>query len=112
MAKRTGLDCVFGLYHARCHLNELAELGRQRACEVVVLEGLRLERRGRGDREPYHAAGVACCANDEEDSLCTHGDESRAYHILRHLIELAELGRQRSCEFVCGHQAVLITTRH
>ena len=45
-------------------------------------------------------AGVACGANDEEDSLCTHGDEWRLYHAVRHLIKLAELGRQPAREAV------------
>ena len=46
------------------------------------------------------AACVACGANDKEDSLCTHGDEWRSHHATRHLVELAELSRQRACEAV------------
>ena len=43
-------------YHGGCHLIELAELGRQRAREVVAIEVLRLKRRGCGNRESYHSS--------------------------------------------------------
>ena len=80
------------------HLVELAELGRQRAREAVDVEVLGLKRRGCGNYQLYHTAGVREWRRGY--STCAHGDERCSYHVLCHLVELAELGWQRARETV------------
>ena len=57
-----------GSYHGRCHLIELAELCRQRAGEVVAAEFLGCRGQGVAIVSHIMTAGMACSANDKEDS--------------------------------------------
>ena len=79
-------------YHGGCHLIELAELGRQRAREVVGAEALRLKRRGCGDCESNHNSwrGVwRIVTRIAYARMVMNGAHS--YHVGLHLNKLPEL---------------------